>query len=262
MHHPLSHLSFLPRGVTLGFRLASARARAKLAVLALTLSLAFVLAPRLAAETIATGTLTGRVSEAGSKNYLQGAEVAIEGTTIHTTVERDGSFQLNNVPVGTQTVTVTYPGLEPKNESIEIKAGETATGNFVLGDNIIQLEKFTVRGAKEGMSQAVALQKLSIQTKLVAAADQFGPVSEGNIGEYLKFLPGVTIDYNVNDARGISLRGLSTAFTIVAVDGTSITRPWEKSKLGTGSCLSSAVPPTSRPGSSCTCWPRGLSRST
>ena len=45
-------------------------------------------------------------------------------------------------------------------------------------------------------------------------------MSEGNIGEYLKFLPGVSIDYNVNDARGISLRGLSTAFTVVAVDGT------------------------------------------
>jgi TonB-dependent receptor len=57
---------------------------------------------------------------------------------------------------------------------------------------------------------------------LVAAADQFGPVSEGNIGEYLKFLPGISIDYNVNDARGISLRGMSTAFTIVSVDGTTM----------------------------------------
>ena len=85
---------------------------------------------------------------------------------------------------------------------------------------MIQLDRLVVRTTKEGAAQAVALQKVSIQSKLVAAADQFGEVSEGNVGEYLKFLPGVTIDYNVNDARGISLRGLSTAFTIVAVDGT------------------------------------------
>lgn len=36
----------------------------------------------------------------------------------------------------------------------------------------------------------------------------------------MKFIPGVSVDYNVNDARGVSLRGLSTAFTIVTVDGT------------------------------------------
>ncbi len=84
----------------------------------------------------------------------------------------------------------------------------------------MELERLVVRTTKEGMAQAVALQKVSVQSKLVAAADQFGEISEGNIGEYLKFLPGVSIDYNVNDARGISLRGLSTAFTIVGVDGT------------------------------------------
>ena len=33
-------------------------------------------------------------------------------------------------------------------------------------------------------------------------------VSEGNIGEYLKFLPGVTIDYTGGNARDISLNGV------------------------------------------------------
>ncbi len=137
-----------------------------------------------------------------------------------TTTERDGTFALNSVPAGSYTVTATYPGLDPLSVQVEVKTGATASATFSLSQGVIQMDRLVVRGSKEGMSQAVALQKISIQSKLVAAADQFGTVSEGNIGEYLKFLPGVTIDYNVNDARGVSLRGLSTAFTIVAVDGT------------------------------------------
>ena len=54
---------------------------------------------------------------------------------------------------------------------------------------------------------------------LVAASDQFGDISEGNVGEYLKFLPGIGIDYTANDARAVSLRGMNPNFTNVTVDG-------------------------------------------
>ena len=182
------------------------------------LLLALALSGSLAAQS--TGVVTGRILSATSGQYLEGAEVSIEGSVIRTTAERDGTFVLTGVPAGNSVVVASYPGMEPKTASVEVKAGETASVSLTLGEGVIQLERLVVRGAKEGMAQAVALQKVSIQSKLVAAADQFGEVSEGNIGEYLKFLPGVTIDYNVNDARGISLRGLSTAFTIVGVDGT------------------------------------------
>jgi iron complex outermembrane receptor protein len=182
------------------------------------LTLALSLAGNLSAQS--TGTLTGRVLEASSGNYLQGAEIVVEGSVLRATTERDGSFSLSSVPAGSYSVTATYPGLDPLSVQVEVKTGAAASASFSLTQGVIQLDRLVVRSTREGMAQAVALQKVSIQSKLVAAADQFGEVSEGNVGEYLKFLPGVTIDYNVNDARGVSLRGLSTAFTIVAVDGT------------------------------------------
>ncbi len=176
------------------------------------------LAGSLAAQN--TGVVTGRILSASSGQYLEGAEVAIEGSVIQGVAGRDGTYVLTGVPAGNLIVIASYPGMEAKSAPVVVKAGETAAVNLTLGEGVLQLEAIVVRGAREGMAQAVALQKISVQSKLVAAADQFGEVSEGNIGEYLKFLPGVTIDYNVNDARGISLRGLSTAFTIVGVDGT------------------------------------------
>ncbi len=177
------------------------------------------LAPAALAQT--TGSVSGTVLDAANGKFLEGAEVSVPGTELRTVTSREGAFTLGAVPAGEQKIAVTYPGLEAKTESVTVAAGKAATLAVRLGaGDVLTLGAYRVTGTKEGMAQAVAVQKMSVQTKLVAAADQFGEVSEGNVGEYLKFLPGVTVDYNVNDARGLSLRGLSTAFTIVAIDGT------------------------------------------
>lgn len=167
-----------------------------------------------------TGSIAGTVLDEAQGNYLEGAEISVDGTALRTTSERGGAFVLSNVPAGTQSITVKYPGMSPVKETVVVNAGDTARVSTKLTSEVIQLAEYSVKSNREGMSQAIAIQKISIQSKMVAASDQFGPVSEGNVGEYLKFLPGVTVDYNVNDARGLSLRGLSTAFTVVAVDGT------------------------------------------
>ncbi len=168
----------------------------------------------------ATGSLTGLVIDAASGRYLEGADIVVVGTGLKANASRDGSFAIAGVPAGEQTILVNYLGMEAFKTTVTVEPGTAARLDARLNPEIIRLEDFTVSGTREGMAQAVVLQKVSVQTKLVAAADQFGPISEGNVGEYLKFLPGVSIDYNVNDARGVSLRGLSTAFTIVSVDGT------------------------------------------
>jgi TonB-dependent receptor len=173
-----------------------------------------------AAAPAATATITGQVLDGATGNFLEGADVTLQGTDRHVATARGGSFELTGLADGEHTLVVSYVGLATKTVQVFVSGGSAAPVLVTLNSEIVQMSAYKVTGMKEGMSQAVALQKVSIQSKMVAAADQFGPVSEGNIGEYLKFMPGVSIDYNVNDARGISLRGLGTQFTIVAVDGT------------------------------------------
>jgi TonB-dependent receptor len=168
-----------------------------------------------------TGTVTGQVVDNSTGKFLEGAEVNISGTDLATTTERDGHFSLRNVPVGPQKVVVNYPGLDTSEASVEVKAGVSVDVAVKLStQEVITLGEFKVEGTKEGMAQAIQLQKVAIESKLIAANDQFGNISEGNIGEYLKFLPGVGIVYNSNDARGIALRGLRSQFTTIDVDGT------------------------------------------
>ncbi len=169
------------------------------------------------------GTISGSVVDASTGKYLEGAEVSVDGTAIHTVTAREGSFFLPDVPAGAHTVTVAYPGLEPKSSSVSVVAGQTATAPFRLGgSDVVTLAEFKVAGTKEGMSQAIALQKSSDNVKVVAAGDQYGDIAEGNAAEYIKFLPGVGIDYNANDARAATLRGMSTAFTNVTMNGNPV----------------------------------------
>jgi iron complex outermembrane recepter protein len=166
-------------------------------------------------------SVSGRVLDGQTGKYLEGAEITVDGQPTRAVSQRAGYFNLSGLPAGTQRLIVNYPGFDPTVQEVNLTPGQTAEVlvRLVSGETIM-LSEVRVEGAKEGMAQAVALQKVAIQSKLVAASDQFGPVIEGNVGEYLKYLPGISIDYNANDARGVSLRGLNTSFTVVAVDGT------------------------------------------
>ena len=53
----------------------------------------------------------------------------------------------------------------------------------------------------------------------IVSTGAFGDITEGNIGDFVKFLPGVTIDYVSPDARTISVRGLPANYTPVSIDG-------------------------------------------
>jgi TonB-dependent receptor len=183
--------------------------------------LAGVFASSAAAQS--AGTIAGAVVDGATGKYLEGAEVTVEGTALRAITARDGSFSLPGVAAGPRSVTIAYPGLETKAVSVTVQSGQTATVPVRLGgSDVVTLSEFRVAGTKEGMAQAIAMQKLSDQIKVVAAGDQYGDIAEGNAAEYLKFLPGVGIDYNANDARAATLRGMNTAFTNVTMNGNPI----------------------------------------
>ena len=68
---------------------------------------------------------------------------------------------------------------------------------------------------REGNAKAIMEQKNSIESKRVLATDTFGSISEGNVDEFLKYLPGVRIEYVEADARSVS-PGLVSASTRTA----------------------------------------------
>lgn len=184
-----------------------------------------------AQSTSGTGAITGHVYNAVNKEYVRDAEVHVEGTNITVPTEGGGYFSLARVPAGKVTVTVNYTGLPPATAEIELAAGQTVAHEFELGAlsakdegdaNVIQLATFVVTTAKDGNSKALQRQRNSMNLSRSVASDAFGNVTEGNVGEFLKYLPGVSLEYTEADTRGPRLGGMSSEYASVTLDGKSI----------------------------------------
>jgi TonB-dependent receptor len=74
----------------------------------------------------------------------------------------------------------------------------------------------------DGAALAINEQRFSANIKNVFSTDEFGDVSEGNAAEFLKFLPGVTIDYTGGNARDISINGVPADNVPVTLAGFAI----------------------------------------
>jgi iron complex outermembrane receptor protein len=69
---------------------------------------------------------------------------------------------------------------------------------------------------------AINEQRFAPNMKNVVATDEYGDITEGNIAEFLKFLPGINIDYAGGNARDVSIDGVPGDYVPVTIDGFSL----------------------------------------
>lgn len=170
-----------------------------------------------------TATITGRVINQGTGEYLKYAQVQVVGTDKSAVTEEGGVYAITGVPAGEIKLSASYTGLDSQEVTVTVPAEGTITQDFSMatadyGDTI-KLGTFSVSGAREGNAKAIVEQRVALNLKTVVAADAFGDVSEGNVGEFLKLLPGVSVDYVDNDARSTRIRGLPPKYNTTTMDG-------------------------------------------
>ncbi len=198
------------------------RACTAFAILATLISSAFAQTP--------TGSIEGRVLNATNGSYLNNAQIVVEGTNEQTFTDAGGRYHLDGVPAGTVKVHAFYTGLPEQVQSVTVTAGTTATRDFDLGTSaektgeVLKLDTFTVQSRREmdAASLAINEQRFAGTIKNVVNTDAFGDIAEGNVGDFVKFLPGVTIDYVSPDARTISIRGVPPQYTLLMMNGNPV----------------------------------------
>ena len=179
----------------------------------------------------ATGSVAGRVFNPATGEYVRNVEVALVGTAISTLTEEGGVYRLPNAPAGAQTIEVRYTGYDTARETVNVTPGREVTKDFELkgsadttkrGGEVVTLSAFTVSTEREGNAKAIMEQKGAMNVKTVVATDTFGDIAEGNIGEFLKFMPGITLDYVETDTRAARMGGLEARYGAVTLDGSSM----------------------------------------
>lgn len=182
----------------------------------------------LAAQPSTSGRIDGRVYNPSTGTFVRNAEVSIDGVDQTVLTESDGAFSLREVKPGVATIIIRYPGYQPVEEKVAIAAGETVRREFNLvnstpgrtgGDGTIRLSAFTVSSEKEGNAKAIMEQRRNMNIVTSVSSDVFGDIIDGNVGEFIKYLPGVDIEYVESEARGPRLGGLDTQYVGVTFDG-------------------------------------------
>ncbi len=191
------------------------------------------LSPLLAlAQTNSTGIITGRIFNPASGEYVRDAQVRVDGGTLSTVSEDGGVYRLPAVTAGEVKLVVTFTGYHPATATVSVTPGGIVTRDFELtsalqaqpaaGDTPIKLNAFTVSSDREGNAKAIMQQRNSMNITNSVASDVFGDVAEGNVGEFLKHMPGIELDLTQGEVRTIRLRGLDSEYTQVTLDGVSL----------------------------------------
>lgn len=138
----------------------------------------------------ATGTITGKVTDALTGRPIPDAQVSIAGTSRGTLTNRSGDFLIPGVPVGEATVRVLFIGFSSQSQVVNVASGAPARADFLLQAATIDLDGLVVTGTP-GATQRRTVGN-TVTSIAAAQVVESAPISR--IDELLQGrAPGVTL---------------------------------------------------------------------
>lgn len=175
----------------------------------------------------AAADIKGVVKDSETKEPLIGASVQIDGTTVGTITDLDGSFVLNGVK-GETTIVVSYVSYITKKLKVNASK-DTAPIEILLEPDNRQLGEVTVTARKNNETATALLkerQKSSIPIENIGARD-LSIKGISDVQEGVKKLTGIS----VASAGQIIVRGLGDRYSITTLNGMSVASPNPDHKL-------------------------------
>lgn len=180
----------------------------------------FLLTLALAVQAEPSGVIKGRVLDADNLS-LPGAAVFIESINKGAISDNHGYFTITGIPGGAYQLSVTYIGFNPDEKQVSVEDGETAVVDFSLKSGI-ELSEIVVSGQLQGQSKALNTQMNKGNITNIISSDQVGRFPDANIGDALKRIPGINVQYDQGEARFGNIRGTSPQYNSVMVNGERI----------------------------------------
>ena len=163
-------------------------------------------------------TVKGRILD--ENNFpLPGAVIAQEEGR-YTVSDFDGFFSIYIDGIESVNATVTYTGFE--NQEIVLDPASDRIQLVVLQPSVNELDEVVVSGFQGGVVKSLNKQKNDINITNVVSADQVGKFPDANIGDALKRISGITMQYDQGEARDIIIRGFSPGLNSVTLNGERI----------------------------------------
>ena len=164
-----------------------------------------------------TGTLSGTISDA--ETTLPGASIYLQDKPSTGTVsDFDGTFTLS-LPVGEQTLQVSYTGYATETVTVNIEQGKVTKYDIELASAAIMGEVVVVSAQALGQAKAINQQLNSDAIANFVSADKIKELPDVNAAEAISRLPGVAINRSGGEGSKIVVRGLDPKFTSISING-------------------------------------------
>lgn len=175
-----------------------------------------------------SGTIAGRVLEAGTNEPLIGAQVVITGTTIGAATDVDGYYRIINVSPGTYELRATYVGYQTiVRQGVDVSIGLTTRENFTMSEATIEGEEVVV------VAERPLIQRDQTSSMQAFSAEEIQGMPVESMGEVLEMQAGISVveptqrPAAVEDTPGdgLHVRGGRENETAFLIDGVRVDNP-------------------------------------
>lgn len=151
--------------------------------------------------------------------HLSFATILVKGTTIGTTTDETGHYQLINLPEGSHKLVATYLGYKTLEIEISIKRGETKEVNFELEKDALGLDEVVFSADRNEQIRTEA--PVIVNT---ISPNIFNSTQSVTLGEGLNFSPGLRLENNCQNCgfSQVRMNGMEGPYSQILINSRPI----------------------------------------
>lgn len=165
-------------------------------------------------------TLNGFVLDSLSKEPLVGAVVVVKGTKVGARTNKSGYFSVQNVPIGTHTITVSAIGYKKLAAQYSFSARESRKVTFELQSLNTTSQEVVVTAEREVEKRQINVSTVNVPVEQIKNIRIGG---EADVFRAVQMLPGVLASSQISS--GLYIRGGSPDQNLVLIDGSTVYNP-------------------------------------
>jgi TonB-dependent receptor len=169
-----------------------------------------------------SSTIRGVVTDASSNEKLIGVNVTVQGTSLGAATDIEGEFRIAGIPARVFTIKISCIGYQTQTIKIDFSKTEDVRKNVQMKPQMIEGEEVVVTAQMRGQLAAINEQIMSNTVVNVVSEEKIQELPDANAAEAIGRLPGVSIIRSGGEASGVVLRGLSSKFSNITIDGVKI----------------------------------------
>ena len=168
------------------------------------------------------GSIRGFIYDKASGEPIMFCNVFLEGTTIGTSTDLNGMYNITKIKTGNYSIIATYIGYDTSSVDINLKSGQIITRNLEISESSFKLNEVKISAERESMKTEVKAAVIKISKQDMEMVPTIG--GDPDLAQYLQVIPGVV--FTGDQGGQLIIRGGSPIQNKVLLDGMVIYSPF------------------------------------